>query len=91
MGTKSLEVIRGGTIMGAKIRTRSAREEAQKATPVPTYAWSVQMERPRGPAQPSPTIAQCLNGGLGWLDGRVHRCETRASLRFAKELLEHAA
>jgi hypothetical protein len=28
-----------------------------------------------GPAQPSPTIAQCLNGGLGWF-----RCETKVSI-----------
>jgi hypothetical protein len=26
-----------------------------------------QMEAYGGPAQPSPTIAQCLNGGYGWL------------------------
>ena len=32
MGTKSREVIWGGTIMGAKIGARYAREEAQKAT-----------------------------------------------------------
>jgi hypothetical protein len=31
------------------------------------YAWSVQMEGYGGPAQPTPTIGQCLNGGLGWL------------------------
>jgi hypothetical protein len=26
------------------------------------------MEGYGGPAQPSPTIAQCLNGGYGWLE-----------------------
>ncbi|MEA2914521.1 MAG: hypothetical protein QOJ15_6602 [Bradyrhizobium sp.] len=26
------------------------------------------MEGFGGPAQPSPTIAQCLNGGYGWLE-----------------------
>ena len=31
-----------------------------------------------GPAQPSPAIAQCLNGSLGWLE--VLRCQTLASL-----------
>ena len=30
--------------------------------------------------QPSPTIAQCLNGGLGWLEVECNRCKTRASL-----------
>ena len=34
----------------------------------------------RWPAQPSPTIAQCLNGGLGWLEVECNRCKTRASL-----------
>jgi hypothetical protein len=28
--------------------------------------WSIQMEAYGGPAQPSPTIAQCLKGGYGW-------------------------
>jgi hypothetical protein len=33
-----------------------------------------------GPAQPSPTIGQCLNGGLPWLEVECNRCNTRASL-----------
>jgi hypothetical protein len=33
-----------------------------------------------GPAQPSPTIGQCLNGGYGWLEVECNRCRTRASL-----------
>ena len=33
-----------------------------------------------GPAQPAPTIAQGLNGGLGWLEVECNRCKTRASL-----------
>jgi hypothetical protein len=38
------------------------------------------MEGYGGPAQPSPTIAQCLRGGLGWLEVACNRCKTRASL-----------
>jgi hypothetical protein len=38
------------------------------------------MEGYGGPAQPSPTIAQCLNGGLAWLEVECNRCKTRASL-----------
>ena len=30
--------------------------------------------------KPSPTIGQCLNGGLGWLEVECNRCKTRASL-----------
>jgi hypothetical protein len=38
------------------------------------------MEGFGGPARPSPTIGQCLNGGLGWLEVECNRCNTRASL-----------
>jgi hypothetical protein len=38
-----------------------------------------QAGRPRG-RQPAPTIAQCLNGGLSWLEVECKRCKTRASL-----------
>jgi hypothetical protein len=38
------------------------------------------MEGFGGPAQPAPTIAQCLNGGLSWLEVECNRCKTRASL-----------
>jgi hypothetical protein len=38
------------------------------------------MEGYGGPARPSPTIAQCLNGGPGWLEVECNRCKTRASL-----------
>jgi predicted CxxxxCH...CXXCH cytochrome family protein len=38
------------------------------------------MEGYGGPAQPSPTIAQCLSGGYGWLQVKCHRCGTEASL-----------
>jgi hypothetical protein len=84
MSTKSREVIWCGRIMGAEIRAQSAREAAQKAIReadrAEAEAWSVRMEGYGGPAQPSPTIGQCINGGLGWLEVKCHRCETRASL-----------
>jgi hypothetical protein len=38
------------------------------------------MEGFGGPAQPSPSIGQCLNGGLGWLEVECNRCNSRASL-----------
>ena len=41
---------------------------------------TIQMEGYGGPAQPSPTIGQCLNGGLGWLEIECKRCKTRASI-----------
>src|SRR3954467_13746695 len=84
MSTKSRQTIYGGAIMGAKIRAEGARkraaEAAREADRAEAEAWSLQMEAFGGPAQPSPTIGQCLNGGLGWLEVECQRCKTRASL-----------
>ncbi len=84
MSTKSRQVIYGGRIIGARIRARSAREAALRAAHeadrAEAEAWSIQMEGYGGPAQPSPTIEQCLNGGLGWLEVECNRCKARASI-----------
>jgi Fe-S-cluster-containing hydrogenase component 2 len=78
MGTKSREVLYGGKVRAAKMNAeRAAAREADRAE---AHAGSLRMEGFGGPAQPSPTIAQCLNGGYGWLEVKCHRCETRASL-----------
>ncbi len=84
MSTKSREVIYGSRVNGAKMRARQARAEAERAVRAAdraeAAAWSIRMEGYGGPAQPSPTIGQCLNGGLGWLEVECKRCKTRASL-----------
>ena len=84
MSTKTRGVIWGGRIMGAEIRAQGAREAARRANReadrAEAEAWSARMEGYGGPAQPSPTIGQCLNGGLGWLEIECTRCKTRASL-----------
>ena len=84
MSTKKREVIWGGRIMGADIRAKNAREAANQALRdadrAEAQAWSLRMEGYGGPAQPSPTIGQCINGGLGWLEVECVRCKTRASL-----------
>jgi hypothetical protein len=84
MSTKKREVIFGGRIIGANIRARHARLRAKQAIRAAdraeAEAWSLRMEGYGGPAQPSPTIGQCLNGGLGWLEVECNRCKTRASL-----------
>ena len=71
----------GGSIMGAKIRAEGARKRAaeaiREADRAEAEAWSVQMEGYGGPAQ---RPAQCINGGLGWLEVECKRCKTRASL-----------
>jgi hypothetical protein len=82
--TKSREVIWGGRIRAAKANAESARrramEAAREADRAEAHAWSLRMEGYGGPAQPSPTIAQCLNGGYGWLEVQCHRCDTKASI-----------
>jgi hypothetical protein len=84
MSTKSREVIWGGQVRAAKMNAESARERARQAVReadrAEAHAWSLRMEGFGGPAQPAPTIAQCLNGGLSWLEVECNRCKTRASL-----------
>jgi hypothetical protein len=84
MSTKSRQTLYGSRIRGAAIRADGAREAARKAIReadrAEAEAWSIRMEGYGGPAQPSPTIGQCLNGALGWLEVECNRCKTRASL-----------
>ena len=73
--------------MGAEIRAQGAREVAEKAAQEADRAeadraWSVRMEGYGGPAQPSPTIGQCLNGGLAWLEVECNRCKTGRAYRW---------
>src|ERR1700758_2438414 len=84
MSTRSRQTIYGGRIIGADIRAKAPRGAAEQAIRdadrAEAEAWSIRMEGYGGPAQPSPTIAQCLNGGLGWLEVECNRCKTCASL-----------
>jgi hypothetical protein len=61
------QAIYGGRVIGAKVRAEGARkraaEAAREADRAEAEAWSIQMESYGGPAQSSPTIGQCLNGG----------------------------
>lgn len=89
--TKSREVIWGGRIRAAKMNAESARqraiEAAREADRAEAHAWSLlRMEGYGGPAQPSPSIRQCPNGGYGWLEVRCHRCETEVSIPRARRL-----
>src|SRR3981081_4531998 len=84
MGGKTRQRLFGDRVMNAKVHARHTREKASKAVREADAAecvlWSEQMEGFGGPAQPSPTIAQCLNGGYGWLQVKCRRCETDASI-----------
>ena len=55
-------------------------EAAREADRAEAQLLLLRMDGFGGPAQPSPTIAQCLNGGYGWLEVKCHRCETSASI-----------
>jgi hypothetical protein len=84
MGGPSRRRIFGDRVPGARISAEHAREQtraaARQADAAECLLWSEQMEGFGGPARPSPTIAQCLNGGYGWLEVMCHRCPTRSSL-----------
>jgi hypothetical protein len=84
MGGRSRQRIFGDRVRSARISAQDARAHAELAVRAADAAecllWSEQMEGFGGPAQPSPTITQCLNGGFGWLEVMCRRCETRASL-----------
>src|SRR5450432_1551701 len=79
-----IEVIGGGRIRAAKMNAEHARQRAMKAAReadrAEARAWSLRMEGYGDPAQPSPTIGQCIHGGLGWLEVECNRCKARASL-----------
>ena len=84
MTGRNRQRILGDRVKGARIDARHARERARQAVREADAAecllWSEQMEAYGGPAQPSPTINQCLNAGYAWLEVKCQRCEARASL-----------
>jgi hypothetical protein len=72
ISTKSREFIWDGRIIGSDICAKGTRQVAQQvvreADRAEAETWSVWMEGYGGPTRPAPTVAQCLNGGLGWLE-----------------------
>src|SRR5690242_3617226 len=84
MGGKTRERLWGDRVRAARIHAEHARKTAADATREADAAecmlWSAQMEGFGGPAQPSPTIGQALNGGFGFLEVQCKRCETRTSI-----------
>lgn len=59
MGTKSRETIYGGSVRAAAERATEARKQADRLA---CEAWNKRMLAFNGPAQPSPTLGDALNG-----------------------------
>jgi phage FluMu protein Com len=60
---------------------RSAGEALiRKADNLACQSWNERMWSDGGPAQPSPTIGQAINGGFPWLEVQCSRCKTISSV-----------
>lgn len=77
MSTKSRERIYGSSIRVAAEQAALARKEADRLA---CDAWNKRMLGYRGPAQPSPTIADALNAGYDYLEVRCLGCETSQTI-----------
>jgi len=73
MSTKSRERLYGASIRASAEKAKWARIDADRLA---CKAWNDRMLGYGGPAQPSPTIADALNAGLGYLEVRCHGCNT---------------
>jgi hypothetical protein len=77
MGTKSREAIYGASIQHSAEQAAKARRVADHLACV---AWSRRMLAFQGPAQPSPTLGDALNGGYPHLEVKCLGCETHQTV-----------
>jgi hypothetical protein len=77
MTTKSRHYLYGTSIRMAAERAKEARMEADKLA---CEAWNARMLGYRGPAQPSPTLGDALNGGYRYLEVRCLGCDTHQTV-----------
>ena len=77
MSTKSRESIYGASIRASAERAREARKKADRLA---CEAWNYRMLGYRGPAQPSPSLADALNAGYGYLEVRCLGCDTHQTV-----------
>ncbi|UWU72477.1 hypothetical protein [Bradyrhizobium sp. NC92] len=77
MSTKSRQYLFGTQIKMSAERAREARKEADKLACV---AWNSRMLGYKGPAQPSPTIGDAINGGYPYLEVRCQGCDTNQTI-----------
>jgi hypothetical protein len=77
MSTKSRQRIYGASIRAAEERAAHARKEADALA---CETWSKRMLGYKGPAQPSPTIGDAINGGYRYLEVHCHGCDTHQAV-----------
>ncbi|ACF01204.1 hypothetical protein Rpal_2695 [Rhodopseudomonas palustris TIE-1] len=84
MGTKSREVIFGSRHRHWKAAIESTRREGslggEEGAPRSGRGMVRSDGRVRRAVHPSPTIVQCISGGLGWLEVECMRRHTRVSM-----------
>jgi|GEM_PF-648292 len=77
MSTKSRQYLFGTQIKMSAERAKLARKEADTLACV---AWNERMLGYKGPAQPSPTIGDAINGGYPYLEVRCLGCDTNQTV-----------
>jgi len=77
MGSKSRETIYGSSVRAAAEQAAEARRQADKLA---CEAWNKRMLAFKGPAQPSPTLGDALNAGLGYLEVKCLGCDTHQTV-----------
>jgi hypothetical protein len=77
MTTKSRDKLFGSTVRASAERAAAARKEADKLA---CEAWNNRMLAFKGPAQPSPTLADALNAGYLYLEVRCLGCDTNQTV-----------
>lgn len=77
MGTKSRESIYGASVRAAAEQAAEARKKADRLA---CQAWNARMLDFQGPAQPSPTLGDALNGGYRYLEVHCHGCDTNQTV-----------
>jgi hypothetical protein len=77
MSTKSRQYLYGIDIQMSAERAKHARVEADQLA---CDAWNKRMLGYKGPAQPSPPLADALNAGYGYLEVRCLGCDTNQTV-----------
>jgi hypothetical protein len=77
MGSKSHEMIYGGSVRAAAERATQVRKEADRLA---CEAWNKRMLGFQGPAQPSPALGDAINAGFGYLEVKCLGCNTHQTV-----------